>query len=44
MKQVEVVTVVNADGEVSYVYADDLDEINCVNQLTEVDREIYHTP
>lgn len=37
MKQVEFVTVVNSDGEVSYVYEDD------INDLMAVDREIYHT-
>ena len=37
VKQVEVITVVNPDGEVSYVFEED------VGDLMVVDREIYHT-
>lgn len=42
MTTVEVVTVVREDGEVDYVYAEDLPGLCTVNQLTEVDREVYY--
>lgn len=42
MTTVEVVTVIREDGEVDYVYAEDLPGLCTVNQLTEVDREVCH--